>query len=109
MGTDKFKAYTVVSIQMISNLVILVTGWPFAGYVPLLIVQISGVILGIWAIVLMGGKNTNSAPLVKQDSHLVINGPYAFIRHPIGIADRLAADHRSIFSFAPDDRPYAND
>ena len=83
MGTDKFKAYTLVSIQVIAILLILVTGWPLAGYVPLLIIQIAGVMLGIWAIVMMGRKNTNITPLVKQDSHLVTNGPYAFIRHPM--------------------------
>ena len=83
MGTDKFKAYTLVSIQVIAILLILVTGWPLAGYVPLLIIQIAGVMLGIWAIVMMGRKNTNITPLVKQDSHLVTNGPYAVIRHPM--------------------------
>jgi len=83
MGTDKFKAHTLVSIQVIAILLILVTGWPFAGYIPLLIIQIAGVMLGIWAIAMMGRKNTNITPLVKQDSHLVTNGPYAFIRHPM--------------------------
>jgi protein-S-isoprenylcysteine O-methyltransferase Ste14 len=39
--------------------------------------------LGIWAIAAMGVKNTNIAPLVRQDARLVINGPYAFIRHPM--------------------------
>jgi len=83
MGSDKFKAYTLVSIQLISIALILVTGWPLAGYIPLLIIQIAGVLLGIWAIVIMGTKNTNITPLVKQDAHLVTNGPYAFIRHPM--------------------------
>lgn len=83
MGTDKLKAYTLVSIQVISIGLILVTGWPLAGYIPLLIIQIAGVMLGIWAIVIMGIKNTNVTPLVKQNAHLVTNGPYAFIRHPM--------------------------
>jgi protein-S-isoprenylcysteine O-methyltransferase Ste14 len=83
MGTDKFKAYTLVSIQVISIVLILVTGWPLAGYIPLLLIQITGVMLGIWAIVIMGRKNNNVTPLVKQNAHLVTNGPYAFIRHPI--------------------------
>jgi len=86
MGTDKFKAYTLVSIQVIAILLILVTGWPWAGYIPLLIIQIIGVMLGIWAIAIMGRTNTNITPLVKQDSHLVTNGPYAVIRHPMYLA-----------------------
>lgn len=83
METDKFRAYTLVFIQVISIAVILVTGRPFAGRIPLLIPQIAGVMLGIWAIAVMGVKNTNIAPLVRQDARLVINGPYAFIRHPM--------------------------
>jgi protein-S-isoprenylcysteine O-methyltransferase Ste14 len=83
MNTDKFKAYTLVSIQAISILLILVTGRPFAGYLPLLIIQIAGILLGIWAIASMGRANTNITPLVKQSAMLVTNGPYAFIRHPM--------------------------
>jgi len=40
MGMDKFKAYTLVSIQVISTVLILVTGWPLAGYIPLLIITL---------------------------------------------------------------------
>ena len=83
MDTDKFKAYTLVSIQVISIAFIFLTGWPLAGYIPLLIIQIAGVLLGIWAIVTMGTKNTNITPLVKQNAHLVTSGPYIFIRHPM--------------------------
>lgn len=83
MGRDKIKAYLLVSIQMVSIVLILVTGWPFASSMPLLILQMSGVVLGIWAIAVMGIKNTNVAPLVRRDAQLVTNGPYAFIRHPM--------------------------
>jgi protein-S-isoprenylcysteine O-methyltransferase Ste14 len=83
MEKDKFKAYALVSIQVISMALILVTGRPWAGCIPLLIFQSTGVMLGIWAIAMMGRKNTNITPLVKQDARLVTNGPYAFIRHPM--------------------------
>jgi len=97
MGTDKFKAYALVFIQGISIVLILLTGWPLAGYIPLLIIQIAGVILGIWAVVVMGRENTNITPLVKQDSHLVTNGPYAFIRHPMYSA--VVTSHIILISF----------
>jgi protein-S-isoprenylcysteine O-methyltransferase Ste14 len=90
MNKDKFKAYTLVFIQAISILLILVTGWPFASYIPLLIIQIAGGMLGIWAIAIMGRTNTNITPLVKQSAILVTNGPYAFIRHPMYSAVLLA-------------------
>jgi protein-S-isoprenylcysteine O-methyltransferase Ste14 len=83
METDKFKAYILVSIQVICIALILVTGWPLAGYIPLLVTQIVGVILGIWAVLTMGIRSTNITPLIKQDTHLVTTGPYAFIRHPM--------------------------
>jgi protein-S-isoprenylcysteine O-methyltransferase Ste14 len=83
MGTGKVRAFTLVSIQMITILLILVTGWPLANYTPLLIIEIAGIMLGIWAIAMMGMTNTNITPLVKQSAILVTNGPYAFIRHPM--------------------------
>jgi protein-S-isoprenylcysteine O-methyltransferase Ste14 len=83
MEKDKFKAYTLVSIQVISIVLILVTGWPLSGYMPLLIIQIAGVMLGIWAFIAMGWYNLHIAPLVNPDARLVTNGPYAFIRHPM--------------------------
>jgi protein-S-isoprenylcysteine O-methyltransferase Ste14 len=83
MEKEKFKAYTLVSIQVISILLILVTGWPLARCIPLLIIEIVGILLGIWAIAIMGRTNTNITPLVKQSAMLVTNGPYAFIRHPM--------------------------
>ncbi len=83
MEKEKFKAHMLVSIQVIFIVLILVTGWPLAGFIPLLIIQIVGGMLGIWAIVIMGRKNINVTPLVKQDAHLVTNGPYSFIRHPM--------------------------
>ena len=83
METDEVRAYTLVSIQMISILAILVTDWPLANYTLLLIVQIAGVLLGVWAIAIMGRTNTNITPLIKQSAILVTNGPYTFIRHPM--------------------------
>jgi protein-S-isoprenylcysteine O-methyltransferase Ste14 len=83
MEKEKFKAYTLVSIQVISIVLILVTGWPLAGYKPLLIIQIAGVTLGIWAFIAMGWYNLHIAPLVNPDARLVTSGPYTFIRHPM--------------------------
>lgn len=83
METEKVRAYALVSIQVISIILILVTGWPIAGYMPLLIIQIAGVMLGIWAFIAMGWYDLHIAPLVNPDARLVTSGPYAFIRHPM--------------------------
>lgn len=83
MEKDKFKAYALVSVQVISIGWILLTGRPWAGSIPLLALQIAGVMLGIWAMATMGLRNTYIAPLVGRDARLVMNGPYALIRHPM--------------------------
>jgi protein-S-isoprenylcysteine O-methyltransferase Ste14 len=90
MATDKFKASALVLIQGVSIATILVTGWPLARSVSLLTVQVAGLSLGTWAVVVMGLRNTNIAPLVKQDARLVTRGPYALIRHPMYSAVLLA-------------------
>ncbi|MHB8093165.1 MAG: methyltransferase family protein [Syntrophales bacterium] len=84
MKKDKFTAYILVAIQMISIILILATGRPLASGIPLLVIEIAGILLGLWAIVIMGRTtNINIAPLVKQSARLVTNGPYALIRHPM--------------------------
>jgi protein-S-isoprenylcysteine O-methyltransferase Ste14 len=105
MGIDKVRAYALVSIQLLSITLILATGRPFAGSMPLLILQIAGVLLGIWAIAAMGIRNTNISPLVKEDARLIANGPYALIRHPMYSAVLLTiwpliADHCSLLRWA---------
>ena len=100
MGIDRVKAYALVAIQGVSIVWVLMTGRPFAGSILLLILQIAGGMLGIWAIAAMGIRNANVSPLVKQDAQLITDGPYAFIRHPMYSAVLLAiwpliADHCS--------------
>jgi len=44
---------------------------------------LAGIVLGIWAIVIMGTDNVNIPPDVMMDAHLVEEGPYKVIRHPM--------------------------
>lgn len=44
---------------------------------------LAGIVLGIWAIVVMGTDNVNIPPDVMMDAHLVEEGPYKVIRHPM--------------------------
>jgi protein-S-isoprenylcysteine O-methyltransferase Ste14 len=80
---ERLYAYAFVSIQFISIGLILVSGGPFARSLPLLIMEIAGILLGLWAISVMGLRNLNVSPLVKRDARLVTKGPYAWIRHPM--------------------------
>lgn len=80
---DKLKAYVLVFIQLVCIILILVSGWPFAYNHVLLVFEFAGIMLGIWALLVMGWHNLNITPLVKREAHLVTSGPYAFIRHPM--------------------------
>ena len=88
--TDKFIAYVLVSIQVAAIILILVSGGLLANRLPLLGLEIAGLMLGIWAIVTMGWHNLNITPLVSQDAQLVTKGPYAWIRHPMYASVLLA-------------------
>jgi protein-S-isoprenylcysteine O-methyltransferase Ste14 len=83
MGRDTFKAYILVTVQVISLTLIVVTGRLFARNILPLIIEIAGIVLGVWALFVMGWHNLNVTPLVRKDARLVTRGPYAFIRHPM--------------------------
>ena len=50
------------------------------------IVEIIGGILGVWAIVVMQNSKINIAPQPRANAHLVTQGPYRLIRHPMYMA-----------------------
>jgi protein-S-isoprenylcysteine O-methyltransferase Ste14 len=87
---DRLHAYALVSIQFTCIGLILVSGGPFARSLPLLLAEITGILLGVWAVIVMGWRNVNVSPLVKRDARLVTRGPYAVIRHPMYSAVLLA-------------------
>lgn len=80
---DKLKAYTLVSIQLVCIILIFVSGRPFAHNHVLLVFELAGIMLGIWAFLVMGWNNLHITPIPKREAHLVTSGPYALIRHPM--------------------------
>jgi protein-S-isoprenylcysteine O-methyltransferase Ste14 len=50
---------------------------------PGFVLGVFGVFLGLWAIVAMKPANVRVLPDVREESRLVVNGPYRFIRHPM--------------------------
>jgi protein-S-isoprenylcysteine O-methyltransferase Ste14 len=57
-----------------------------ARHALLLLLQIAGMAIGIWALTVMGIGNMNISPLVKEGAVLVTRGPYRVIRHPMYLA-----------------------
>ncbi len=90
MGNDRFKASVLVSVQMICIILIAATGPLFAGNILCLAGELAGIALGLWALSVMGWRNFNVTPRVRQGAHLVTNGPYGRIRHPMYAAVLLA-------------------
>ncbi len=51
---------------------------------PLLaMIQVSGLLLGAWAILVMSRSKLNVTPVPRKGSVLISNGPYRLIRHPM--------------------------
>jgi len=50
------------------------------------IVEIAGGAIGVWAIVVMNKSKINIAPVPRENAHLVTQGPYRLIRHPMYMA-----------------------
>jgi protein-S-isoprenylcysteine O-methyltransferase Ste14 len=86
MTADKIKARVLIFIQLICIIFIFASGSPVAYRPLLLLIQIAGIVIGIWALTVMGIGNINISPLVKQGAVLVTRGPYRLIRHPMYLA-----------------------
>ncbi|MCX5828493.1 MAG: isoprenylcysteine carboxylmethyltransferase family protein [Deltaproteobacteria bacterium] len=83
MNPDRIKSFILVSIQLACILLILATGPLFAVNHLLLVVETGGIALGVWSLAVMGRKNLNIAPTVRDGAQLITRGPYRFIRHPM--------------------------
>jgi len=86
MIADRIKACILVIIQLGCIIYIFVSGSPAAHQPLLLLLQILGITIGIWAFIAMGIGNVNISPLVKQGAVLVTTGPYRLVRHPMYLA-----------------------
>ncbi|MCF8235289.1 MAG: hypothetical protein K9G67_09205 [Bacteroidales bacterium] len=75
-----------VFVQFSSLLAIFLTGPLLAGKTTLIIFEISGFVLGAWAILAHGGYNFRIAPVHKEGARLITKGPYALVRHPMYLA-----------------------
>lgn len=86
MPLSTFKSYTLVFVQFLSIGLILVTGPVLPPDISLLIIELVGAALGIWAVLSMGIGRFNIVPDPKDGSRLVTRGPYRLIRHPMYLA-----------------------
>ncbi len=84
MDTKKLIYKNVlVGVQFVGLVVIVLTGSIFAKNTFLLVIEIAGIILAIWALFSMKLSNVNAYPDLKKNAKLVKSGPYKIIRHPM--------------------------
>jgi protein-S-isoprenylcysteine O-methyltransferase Ste14 len=76
-------SYIYVIIQIVFIILIGITGPIIADNIMILIGETVGVILMVWAIWTMKLNNLNISPDLKNNSILVLSGPYKLIRHPM--------------------------
>lgn len=79
----KIKSYILVAIQLTCIGIIALTGNIIPKNMVSLALGIVGIILGLWAIVVMELGRFNITPDVHRNSRMVSKGPYKYIRHPM--------------------------
>ena len=80
------KSLLFVAIQFACLGLIALTGPLIPSHTILLILELLGLGLGIWAILAMRIGNFNIIPDPLSRTKLVTTGPYSFIRHPMYLA-----------------------
>ena len=80
------KSYIFVFVQFACLGLFAVTGPLFPDNIVLLIVELLGILLGVWAVFTMGLGRFNITPDPLESSRLVTQGPYSLIRHPMYLA-----------------------
>ena len=81
-----WKSILFVVVQFLSLGLIGLTGPILPGSFILLMIELIGLGLGVWAILAMGIGNFNIIPDPLKTSILVRRGPYQLIRHPMYLA-----------------------
>jgi protein-S-isoprenylcysteine O-methyltransferase Ste14 len=80
------KSYGFVFVQFACLGLFAITGPLFPDNSVLLIVELLGILIGVWAVFTIGLGRFNITPDPLESSRLVTQGPYSLIRHPMYLA-----------------------
>lgn len=88
---QKIPAYLFVLIQFSMLAFLLKTAPVLSNSHTGILVEMTGILIGLMAIYQMQPGNFNVAPLPKSSGKLVRTGLYQYIRHPMYLAQLMAA------------------
>ena len=97
--SNPLKSSLFVAIQFVCLGLLAITGPLFPSNEALLVIELSGIGLGVWAILSMRIGNFNIAPDPLERTRLVTSGPYRLIRHPMYLALLLVTFPLVIYDF----------
>jgi protein-S-isoprenylcysteine O-methyltransferase Ste14 len=95
------KSLLFVLIQFTCLGMIAITGPLLPANPALLVIELLGLGLGVWAVLTMRIGNFNITPDPLKNSRLVTSGPYRLIRHPMYLAILLTTLPLILYSFNP--------
>jgi protein-S-isoprenylcysteine O-methyltransferase Ste14 len=82
----KFKSILFVAVQFSCIFYIFLSGNLFAKNIFLLMIEVSGILLGTWAVLSMNAQTLNVFPTARDNASLSKTGPYKLIRHPMYVS-----------------------
>jgi protein-S-isoprenylcysteine O-methyltransferase Ste14 len=80
---DNLNPMILTFVQYVSLIWLLAFNKWFSDNIPMLIIQIMGIIVGFWAIYEMRRSRLNITPTPLSGASLVRSGPYKMVRHPM--------------------------
>lgn len=80
---NRLASYGFVLVQFGVLLLLVMTGIAIPDHPLVWVFGISGILLGIWALLTMRFDRVSILPDVRHGAKLVTGGPYLWIRHPM--------------------------
>lgn len=97
----KTKTRIIVFFQLLCLVLIGLTAPVIPGHPVLLVIELSGIMLALWAILIMNPLNVKIMPFPNKEIGLLHSGPYKWIRHPMYTAIFLAVTPLVISYYSP--------